>query len=149
MATGKYHRWLEPEGLTLLRGWARDGLTDEQIAHNMGISARTLDRWKHDHSPICRALKSGKEVADYEVENSLYRMATGYWNEETAIDAKGNEHTVMKWYPPNVTAAIYWTKNRRPDKWREKREEQAEKQSAAYVAILPERTKIDDLDSTT
>ena len=42
MANGKYEQWLEPEGLTLLEGWARDGLTDEQIANNMGIVPSTL-----------------------------------------------------------------------------------------------------------
>lgn len=36
MAKGKYQEWLEPEGLLKLEGWARDGLTDEQIAQNMG-----------------------------------------------------------------------------------------------------------------
>lgn len=34
MAKGKYSRWLERDGLTMLEGWARDGLSDEQIAHN-------------------------------------------------------------------------------------------------------------------
>ena len=63
MAKGKYQRWLEPDGLLLLEGWARDGLTVEQIAHNMGITAKTLYEWKNAHSEICEALKKGKEVA--------------------------------------------------------------------------------------
>ena len=100
MAKGKYQRWLEPEGLLLLEGWARDGLTDEQIAHNMGISAKTLFNWKQAHLPILQALKKGKEVVDYEVENALLR---------SALDG-------------NTTAQIFWLKNRRPDKWRDKPE---------------------------
>ena len=46
MAKGKYQEWLEPDGLLLLEGWARDGLSDEQIAHNMGIVTSTLYDWK-------------------------------------------------------------------------------------------------------
>lgn len=49
MANGKYRRWLEPEGLLLLEGWARDGLTDQQIAQNCGITAKTLYEWKNQH----------------------------------------------------------------------------------------------------
>lgn len=48
MAKGKYEYWLTPEGLLKLEGWARDGLTDEQIAHNMGISRSTLNKWKNE-----------------------------------------------------------------------------------------------------
>lgn len=78
MAKGKYEKWLEPEGLTLLEGWARDGLTDEQIAHNCGITAKTLYEWKNKYGEICEALKKGKEVVDLEVENALLKRALGY-----------------------------------------------------------------------
>ena len=27
-------------------------------------------------------------------------------------------------YPPDTAAAVWWTKNRRPEKWRERRDEQ-------------------------
>ena len=60
VAKGKFTYWLTPEGLVLLEGWARDGLTDAQIAHNMGISRSTLDKWKNDLSDISDALKKGK-----------------------------------------------------------------------------------------
>ena len=100
MAKGKYQKWLEPEGLIRLEGWARDGLTDEQIAHNMGITAKTLYVWKNEHSAICEALKKGKEVVDYQVENALLNKALG----------------------GDTTAQIFWLKNRRPDKCRDKPE---------------------------
>ena len=105
MAKGKYQRWLEPDGLLLLEGWARDGLTDEQIAHNMGITAKTLYVWKNEYSDICEALKKGKEVGDYQVENALLNKALG----------------------GDTTAQIFWLKNRRPDKWRDKPETVGEK----------------------
>lgn len=101
MAKGKYQKWLEPEGLILLQGWARDGLTDEQIAHNMGISAATLYNWKQRYLEILEALKKGKEIVDYEVENALLQKAL----------------------IGDTTAAIFWLKNRRPDKWRDKPQE--------------------------
>ena len=46
MAKGKYEYWLTDEGLLQIGGWARNGLTDEQIAHNMGICRDTLIQWK-------------------------------------------------------------------------------------------------------
>lgn len=98
MAKGKYQEWLTPDGLTLLEGWARDGLTDEQIAHNMGVALSSLKLWKTNHSAISAALKKGKEVVDFEVENALLESAKS----------------------GNTTAQIFWLKNRRPDKWRDK-----------------------------
>ena len=100
MAKGKYQEWLEPEGLLKIEGWARDGLTDEQIAQNMGITAKTLYEWKKKYSEICESLKRNKDVADRQVENALF---------ENAING-------------NITAQIFWLKNRKPDKWRDKQE---------------------------
>lgn len=71
MAKGKYKTWLEPDNLTKLKGWARDGLKDTQIAKNMGINVSTLYSWKNRYKEISEALKKGKEVVDYEIENSL------------------------------------------------------------------------------
>ena len=98
MAKPKYEKWLEEENLIRLEGWARDGLTNEQIAHNMGIACSTLYDWKSKAPEILEALKKGKEVADYEVENALFK---------TAIEG-------------NTTAQIFWLKNRKPDKWRDR-----------------------------
>ncbi len=78
MATGKYEYWLTPEGLILLEGWARDGLTDEQIAHNIGIASSTLYDWKKRYSEISESLKRGKAVIDRQVENALLKRALGF-----------------------------------------------------------------------
>lgn len=59
----------------MLEAWARDGLTDEQIAGNMGITVRSLYNWKKKSIPIFQSLKTGKEVADIEVENALRKKA--------------------------------------------------------------------------
>lgn len=75
---GKYKDWLTDEGLLKLEGWARDGLTDEQIAINIGIRRTTLYDWKKKYSDISDALKKGKEVIDRQVENALFKSAIGY-----------------------------------------------------------------------
>lgn len=82
MAKGKYEYWLTEDGLTLLEGWARDGLTDEQIAHNTGITATTLYAWKNKYPEISESLKKGKEVIDRQVENALLKRALGFEYEE-------------------------------------------------------------------
>lgn len=133
MAKGKYQKWLEPEGITLLSGWARDGLSEEQIAHNMGISRETLRLWKHKYFGIFAALKKGKEIADIEVENALFKRAIGYSYKETTKERHINTETgkselvvtkvVEKQVAPDTGAAAFWLKNRRPDKWRDKTDE--------------------------
>ena len=74
----KINEWLEQDKLTLLEGWSRDGLTNEQIANNIGINVKTLYDWKNKESNISNALKKGKEVVDIEVENALLKRALGY-----------------------------------------------------------------------
>ena len=78
----KYEYWLTPEGLLLLEGWARDGLTDEQISNNIGISRSTLAEWKKKYEDISDTLKKGKEVVDIQVENALLKRALGYTYDE-------------------------------------------------------------------
>jgi hypothetical protein len=85
MARGKYHDWLEPDNILLMQSWSRNGLTDEQIAHNMGIAYSTLKVWKGKYPAISAALKKGKEVVDRQVENALLKRALGYeYTERTA-----------------------------------------------------------------
>ena len=86
MAKGKYEYWLTHEGLLKLEGWARDGLTDEQIAQNIGINPATLYDWKKKYAEISESLKRGKDVIDRQVENALLKRALGYtYNEDKYI----------------------------------------------------------------
>lgn len=129
MAKGKYEKWLEPEGLTLLEGWARNGLTDDQIAHNCGCSVRTLYEWKEKYPQISQALKRGKEVVDLEVENALLKSALGFTYDEVMTEQSDDgikKRVTKKMVLPNVTAQIFWLKNRRPEQWREKQPPAAE-----------------------
>lgn len=124
MAKGKYEYWLTPEGLLKLEGWARDGLTDEQIAQNVRISRETLYAWKKKYPDISDALKRGKDVVDRQVENALLKRALGYEYEEVKKKFECGvmtERTVTKKEViPDTTAQIFWLKNRKPDKWRDK-----------------------------
>lgn len=122
MAKRKYEYWLTPEGLIKLEGWARDGLTDEQIAKNVGINRDTLYRWKKAHSDISDALKRGKEVIDRQVENALLSRALGYTYDEVTFEGGVEVKRVRKQVVPDTTAQIFWLKNRKPEEWRDKRE---------------------------
>lgn len=124
MAKGKYVDWITPEGLLKIGGWARDGLTDEQIAANIGIRAGTLYEWKNRFPEFSEALKRGKEVVDRQVENALLKRALGYEYEEVKEKFEGGELTertvTRKEVVADTTAQIFWLKNRKPDKWRDK-----------------------------
>lgn len=126
MAKGKYEKWLKEENLLLLEGWARDGLTDEQIAKNIGIGERTLYEWKEKYPQISQSLKKGKEVVDYGVENALL---------SSALEG-------------NTTAQIFWLKNRRPDKWRDKQKEETDKTALDKLDSILKEIK-DDAERST
>lgn len=137
MAKGKYEQWLTREGLLRIQGWARDGLTDEDISKNMGISRSTLNAWKEKYPDILIALKEGKDVADRVVENALYKSAQGYKvtlkkafkvhkieYDKTGRRKREYDEIVQadeeEYVPAQVTAQIFWLKNRKPEKWRDK-----------------------------
>lgn len=139
MAKSKATEWLTPDGLLLLKGWAKRGLTDEQIASNMNIATGTLYEYKKKYSEIYEALKETKDIADMEVENALYKNAIGYYYTEQALSSKREviygedgkkikEYTeptvvdITKYRQPETTAQIFWLKNRQPKEWRDKRQ---------------------------
>jgi len=121
MAGGKYKEWLEPDGLLRIEAWARDGLSKEQVAKNMGIAKSTLREWVNTYPAISTAVKRGKEIVDIEVENAMCKRALGYEYEEvkTIIEqtADGSRKTKVektkKQVAPDVGAQIFWLKNRR------------------------------------
>lgn len=148
MAKGKYHEWLTEDGLLLLRKWARNGLTDLEIARNMSISKDTFYKWKARFSDFADALKKTKDMYDSEVEEALERSALGYyvWEEEWTNKwnpkTKQYELTLSKkkrvWVKPDTTAQIFWLKNRDKLHWRDKQEIQMDLEEDEYgVVAMP------------
>lgn len=142
MGQAKYEQWLEKDNLILLNAWARDGLTDEQISKNIGINPKTLYQWKKKYDPISNALKRGKAVVDYEVENTLLKKALGgFVVEEQTIEelnARGEMTTrkvkSKKYLPPDTTALIFWLKNRKPDVWMDRKAKEVSQDSNQMLA---------------
>lgn len=111
---GLYNEWLTPEALLKVEGWARDGLSEKQISHNIGISETTLNDWKKRFPEFLEAIKKGKEVVDYEVENALLK---------SALDG-------------NVTAQIFWLKHRKPNYWSDKAIQSNPEENEAFDKLI-------------
>lgn len=110
------------EKVTLIEGWAKDGLTQQQIANNLGIGLSTLKKYKNKSVAIRTALKRGKEVVDYEVENALYKAAIN----------------------GNVTAMIFWLKNRKPHGWKDRKEANEIELQAKELALRERKLKLEE-----
>lgn len=148
---GKYKEWLTADGQTCIEGWAREGLTDAQLAAKMGISSSTYYVWLGKYPELSEAVKKGKAPVDTQVENALLKRALGYdyietvtdyTLSETETDESGNPKKIIKnvrmtkkHVAPDVGAQAFWLKNRRPDRWREKREEQIQVTAADYSLL--------------
>lgn len=109
--------------LGLIEGWKRDGLTDVQIAKNLGVGKNSVIKWKNDIPEFRDAIKKGKEVSDYELENALHKRAVGYYYEEETVTNQGEVVTVKKYEHANPTSLIFALKNRLPQKYRDKIEQ--------------------------
>lgn len=141
MAKGKYETWLTEDGRMMLQAWARDGYSNAELAQKMGIAEGTLYEWLKTYPEIKEALSRGKEPYDIEVENKMHDLCLGYvvplkkpfklrkveYDPDTG--KKVREYDVIEtaieeeYVPPNVIAQKYWLSNRKPESWREKREE--------------------------
>lgn len=142
---GKFAEWITPEGITKIEGWARDGLIDAEIAQKMGITRSTFYAWKSKYPVISDALKKGKEVIDYEVEKKLLTRALGYEYTEVSTEFECGVQTkykeTKKHVPPDVTAQIFWLKNRKPEQWRDKVPDKSEDEALDGVVIMNDLPK--------
>lgn len=134
----KFEYWMSPDGMLLVRAWARDGLTDEELAAKLGVARSTLSAWKIKFPAFAALLSQTKEIVDVEAENSLIKMVNGYgYTEQTAIKVKTERYDpdtgkktltteevmvvdLQKWQPADVKAAIFFLKNRAGKRWKEK-----------------------------
>lgn len=111
--------------LNQVRQLATRGWTDAEMAEFFLVNPDTWHEWKKAHPEFSESLKDWKIEADSKVERSLYERATGYEHEEDKIFQYEGRPVVVptvKHYPPDTPAAIFWLKNRQPDKWRDKQE---------------------------
>lgn len=102
---------------------AKLGATDKEIAKAIDVTEQTLNNWKTDHPEFFESLKRAKEIADQEVVRSLFERATGYnFASMKIMQYEGCPVIVhhVEHVPPDVTAGIFWLKNRQPDQWRDK-----------------------------
>lgn len=118
--------WLEEDNLMLLECWARDGYTFEDVANKIGISASALRNWRKKYPDIDKALRAGREIIDYKVENALLKSALGYRTKEVKVITTIRHGKVIetikevteKEQAPNISAAQCWLYNRLPKKWK-------------------------------
>ena len=102
------------------------GATDKELSEFFSVSEQTLNKWKKDYPEFLESLKKGKNIADANVASRLYNRAIGYNCKATKCATSNGKITDSKefieHYPPDTTAAIFWLKNRQPEKWRDKKE---------------------------
>ena len=118
--------WLEEDNLMLLEAWARDGYTMEDIANRIGIDRSTIYDWQTKYPEIAQALRRGREIVDYMVENALLKSALGYKTKEVKVTTvmrygkvvETTKEVTDKEQAPNVSAIQMWLYNRSKDKWK-------------------------------
>lgn len=140
-----YEQW-EKDGelkdkLILIQGMARDGLTQQQIADNLGINVDTLIEYKKKYTDFSEALKKGKEVVDIEVENALLKRALGYKYDEVTYENGVETKRVTKEVQPDTTAQIFWLKNRKPNNWKDRVETDEDKEAVANASQVIAKIK--------
>lgn len=117
--------WLDEDNLLLISGWTRDGYNFEDIAKKIGITRETFKEWRKEYPEFDEAMREGREITDYKVENALLKSALGYKTKESKITVimrygevvEKQKETLTKEVAPNVTAIQTWLYNRLPEKW--------------------------------
>ena len=123
---GLYDDWITGQGLENVCKWAKLGLTDEQLAKNMGIGRTTLYNWLKEFPDFAKAIKEARRIPNLEIENSMFELAWGrvYVEEiKTSLDPKTGEvskiEKTRRQVPPNPTILIFLAKNRMRDKYKD------------------------------
>lgn len=127
---------LNEEITTEIMECARLGMTDKEICAITKVPESTLNLWKTNNASFYGALKRNKYLADRNVEDSLYMNALGHTKtvvEEAQYEGEAIPLRKERYIPPNTAAAIFWLKNRQPDRWRDKVE--IEQQSKITLAL--------------
>lgn len=140
-------RWLEEDNLMLIECWSRDGYTFQDIANRIGVSISTLRMWRVKYPEINEALKKGREIIDYKVENALLKSALGYKTKEVKVTTTMRHGKVVETIKevtdreqsPNVSAIQCWLYNRLPNKWKKNRDQLIELDEDAKIQVIVTR----------
>lgn len=140
MPPSKYEEWTTENGLTLIRKWAREGFSEKQIAGKMGVSFQSVYTWKKKCPELVQALKEKQEVHTAHAETALVKSCTGYyvWEEKWRAGEDGEMYPCekyKKWVPPNVTALIFYLKNRGNGRWADKVEQEISGKNGGAIDI--------------
>lgn len=163
MAKGKYKDWLTPDSLLLIKGWARDGLTDKEIADNIGIHVATFCDWKNKYSEFSETIKEGRSPVLVKVEDTFFtKKLQGYTVKEVTKektihrDADGNvtgstEHVREneRYIPPDTTGIIFYLKCRKPETYNDRINVALEDKSNGKLADLIDGLKENDIHTET
>lgn len=128
----------------------KDGKTEEDIAQVIGVSRRTLNNWKGKHPELLYAVRESRLAADELVEASLFSRALGYSHPETKYfchEGAVITEEAVKHYPPDTQAAMFWLRNRQPDRWREKTEGDVNVNQTTNIAPPSDKLSDAELDS--
>lgn len=134
MAKGKFHDWLTPDSLLIIKGWARDGLTNKEIAEKIGIHISTFCDWLNNFPELSEALKTGRQPVLVKVEDTFFdKKLQGYFVEEEITektvqkDSNGDVVGIIdhkrinkRYIPPDTTAMIFYMKCRMPEKYNDR-----------------------------
>ena len=143
IATGKYRDWITEDGIDTIRGWARDGFSDTQIAKNIGVSRQQFYEWQKRFPDILDALKKGRKPVAVQLEDALYKAGLGYDYEETIEEIYEEEgvkrkhiRRIKKHAQPNVIALIFALKNLKKHKFKDKPVEEIERADDILIETL-------------
>jgi len=148
MAVNAYTTKIQPR-LEEIKQWCLEGHTDREIYDALGVSAETFYKHKREQPELSDALKQTKEIADNQVQDSLWKRANGYDTTEEKVTYDGDgcvikREKTTKHIPPDPTSCIFWLKNRRPQEWRDKQEVEHSGEVEQTVIILPANSRLNN-----
>ena len=118
--------WTQGDKLNRICGWVSDGLSDKQIAHNIGIAESTFYEWQKKYPEFATVLSEAKKKPKLELENAMYKLATGQMYVEevrTSLDPQGQRVTkidkVKKQLPPNAQIQMFLARAWMPEKYKD------------------------------
>lgn len=155
MASKKQVYWTSEEGLEIIAGWKRKGLTDAQVCKNLEINRSTLYRWCDDSEELCNTLKINKEISITLVENALFKKAVGF-TKKIKKDMVGKDGEIVTYeselyFPPDITAIKFYLTNRDGSNWKDKQVQEtnlALQEDDPITKAIKESFKIGEIDGS-